>query len=99
MEKDGAGKMDRKNMNCSCARKRGRMKNNAGSDKEEENKLAGPLNKKELSSQGCSARNVKREEGSRQKKISDDSIMINELYADTKMRADKRVEWRILCLQ
>ena len=30
---------------CSCARKSGRRKNNAGSDKEEEKKLAGSLAK------------------------------------------------------
>ena len=40
--------------------------------KEREKKLAGPLAKKELPSEGCSRRNAKREESSRQKKISDD---------------------------
>ena len=64
--------MDRQNKRCSCARKSGRMKNNSGTDKEEEHKLTGPLAKKELSTEGCSTRNGKREEGSRQKKISDD---------------------------
>ena len=34
--------------NCSCARESGRRKNNAGTDKEEEKKLAGPLARKEL---------------------------------------------------
>ena len=66
MEKDGVCKMD------SCARKSGWRKNNAGTDKEEENKLAGPLAKKELPAEGCSRRNSKREESSGQKKISDD---------------------------
>ena len=47
-----------------------RRKNNAGTDKEEERKLAGPLTKKKLSSEGCSKRHGKREESSRQKKIS-----------------------------
>ena len=70
MEKDGACKMDRQNKNCSRATKSGRRKNNAGTDKEEEKKLAGPLGKKELPAEGCSRRNG--EEGSRQKKISDD---------------------------
>ena len=28
-----------------------------------------------------------------------DNIMINELYADTKRKAEKRVEWRMLSLQ
>ena len=48
MEKDGAYKMDRQNKKCSCATKSGRWKNNAGTDKQEEKKLAGPLAKKKL---------------------------------------------------
>ena len=48
IEKDGACKMDRQNKKCSCMLERvGRRKNNAGSDKEEEKKLAGPLAKKD----------------------------------------------------
>ena len=47
-------------------------KNKAVTDKEEVKKLAGPMAKKELSAEGCSRRNGKREESSRQKKISDD---------------------------
>ena len=81
-------------------RKRGRKQNNAGTDKEEEKKLAGPFAKKELPAEGCSRRNGKREESSRKKKISDDrQIMINGLYADTKRKAEERVEWRMLRLQ
>ena len=38
----------------SFARKSGRRKNDAGTDKEEENKLTGPLAKKELPPEGCS---------------------------------------------
>ena len=72
MEKDGACKMNRQIKKCSCARKSGRRKNSAGTDKEEEKKLAGLLAKNELHSKGCSRRNGKREESSRQKKISDD---------------------------
>ena len=72
MEKDGECKMDRQNKKCGCARKSGRRKNNAGTDKKEGNKLAGPLAKKELPADGFSRRNGKREEGSRPKKISDD---------------------------
>ena len=71
MEKDGAYKMNRQNKKCSCAGKSGRKKNNAGTDKEEENKLAEPLDK-ELPAEGCSRRNSKREHSSRHKKISDD---------------------------
>ena len=59
MEKDGACKMDRRNKKCSCARKSGRRKNNAGTDKLEGNKLAGPLAKKKLSVEGYSKRNGK----------------------------------------
>ena len=35
-----------------------RRKNNAGTDEEEEMKLAGPLAKKELSAEECPRRNV-----------------------------------------
>ena len=49
MEMDGECKMDRQNKKCSRTVKSGRRKNNARTDKEEENKLAGPLAKKELS--------------------------------------------------
>ena len=72
MEKDGKCKMDRQNKKCSCARESGRRKNNAGTDKEGEKKLAGPMAKKVLPTEGCSRRYGKWEESSRQK-ISDDS--------------------------
>ena len=67
----GHVKMDRQNK-CGCDRKNGRRKNNAGTDKGEEKKLAGPLAKKELPAEGCSTKNGKRDKGSLQKKISDD---------------------------
>ena len=44
------------------ARKSGRSKNNARTDKEEEKKLAGPLAKKKVSVEGCSRRNGKGKE-------------------------------------
>ena len=72
MEKDGAYKMERQDKQCSCGIKTGRRKNNAGTDREEENKLTWPLSKKELCAEGCSRRNGKREESSRHKKISND---------------------------
>ena len=53
-------------------------KNKAGTDKEEEMKLCGPLAKKELPAEGCSGRNGKREESSRQK-ISDDRQLYDKL--------------------
>ena len=65
MEKDGAYKMCRQNKKCSCARKSGKMKNNAGTDKEEENKLAWALAKKILPTDGCSRKYGKKEETSR----------------------------------
>ena len=52
MEKDGACKMDRQNKKCNFARKSGRRNNNAGTGKEEEKKLDGPLAKKELPIEG-----------------------------------------------
>ena len=55
-EKDGECKMYRQNKKCSFARQSGRKKNNAGTDKEEEKKLAGLLAKKELPAEGCSRR-------------------------------------------
>ena len=62
MVKAGACKMDRQNKKYSFDTKSGRRKNNAGTDKEEEKKLAGPLAKKELPAVGCSRRNGKWEE-------------------------------------
>ena len=53
-------------------RKSGRKKNNVGTDKEEETKLAATLAKKELPAEGCSRRYGKQEESLRQKKIPDD---------------------------
>ena len=96
MEKDGGCEMDRQNKKYICARKNGRRKNNSGTDKEEERKLAGPLAKKELPAEGCSRRNGegKKVRGTRYQMI--DNFMINGLYEDTKRKAEKRVEWRIL---
>ena len=99
MEKDGACKMDRQNKKCSCTRKSGRMKNNAGTDKEEEIKLARPLAKKELPAEGCFRRNGKRKKVRGRKRYMIDNIVINGLYDDTKCKAEKRVEWRMLSLQ
>ena len=60
MEEDEACKMERQNKNCSRAIKSGRRKNNAGTDKEEEKKLAGPLAKKELPADVCSKTRVRK---------------------------------------
>ena len=58
---------DRQHKKCSCARMSGIKKNNAGTAKEEEKKLAGPL-----PAEGYSRRYGQWEESSTQKKISDD---------------------------
>ena len=59
MEKDGACKMDRENLKKpSCARKSWRRKKAAGTDNNEEKKLAGSLAKKELPDEGCSRTGV-----------------------------------------
>ena len=100
MEEDGACKMDRQNKKCSCARKSGRRKNDAGTDKEEEKKLAGPLVKKELSAEvGLEGMVNGKKVRSRRRYQVIDNIMINGLYEDTKRKAEKRVEWRMLSLQ
>ena len=65
-------KMERQNKKFCCARKSGRRKNNAVTDKKEEKNLVGPLAKKELPAEGCYRRYGKWEESTRQKKISDD---------------------------
>ena len=61
--------------------------------------MAGPLAKKKVSAEGCSRRNGKGKEvrGRRYQMI--DNFMINGLYEDTKRKAEKRVEWRMLNLQ
>ena len=57
--------------------------------------MAEPLAKKELPAEGCSRRYGKCEE--RNELI--DNIMINGLYEDTKRKAEKKVELRMLSLQ
>ena len=69
---------------CSRAGKSGGWKNIAGTDKEEEKKLAGPLPKKV-----CGRRRYQMIE----------NFMINGLYADMKRKVEKRVVWRMLSLQ
>ena len=89
MEKDGRCKMDRQNNNAVVLE----------TEKEDENKLAGPLAKKKLSAEGCSRRNGKWKEvrGIRYQMI--DNFMINRLYEDSKRKVKKRVKWRRLSLQ
>ena len=62
--------------------------------------MAGPLAKKELPAEECSRRNGKQEEGSQQKKISDDRQHHDKwTYADTKRKAEKMAEWIMLNFQ
>ena len=92
--------MDTQNKKCSCAGKSGRRKNNAGTNKEEEKKLAGTLAKKVLLLNDALEGMVNRYKvrGRRSYQMTD-NIMINGLYEDTKRKAEKRVEWRMLSLQ
>ena len=62
--------------------------------------MAGSLAKKQLPAEECSRRNGKREEGSKQKKISDDRQHHNKWNVCRQVnKAEKRVEWRKLSLQ
>ena len=91
-------KMDRQHKNAVVLERVG--KNNAGTDKEEEKKLAGPFAKKELLLKDAleGMANGKKFRG-RKKYQMLDNIMINGLYEDTKRKAEKRVERRRLSLQ
>ena len=61
--------------------------------------MAGPLAKKKPSVEGCTIRNGKgKEVRGRRRYQMIDSTMINGLYENTKRKAEKRVEWRILRL-
>ena len=84
MEKDGECKMDRQNKKISCAGKSGRRKNNAGTDKGEEKKMAGHWLKrncllKEAVKGMIHGKNVR---GRRRYRMI--GIMINGVYANTK---------------
>ena len=88
--------MDRQNKKFSYARKSGRRNNNVGTYKQEEKKLAGPLAKKNRQVKDAleGMVNGKKLRG-RIKYQMIDNIMINELYADMKRKAEKRVERRM----
>ena len=80
MEKDGACKMDRQNKKCSCVKKSGRRKNNAGTDKEEKNRLCHWLRKNcQLKDAPEGMVNVKKVRGRRRYQMID-NIMIYGLY-------------------
>ena len=67
-----------------------RRKTNAGTDKEIEKKLTGQLAKKKLPALEGMV-NGKKVHGRRRYQMTD-NIMINALYADTKRKAEKRVQ-------
>ena len=83
---------------CSCARKSGRRKNNAGTDKDEEKKLTGPLLRRNglLKDALEGMVNGKKVHGRIRYQMID-NIVKNGLYADSK-RTEKRVEWIMLSL-
>ena len=92
-EKDVACKMDTQNKKCSCARKSGRRKNNAGTDKMKRNWLGHWLRRNCLLKDAAEVTvNGKKVRGRRRYQMID-NIMINGLYEDTKRKAEKRVEW------
>ena len=93
IEKDGACKMDRQNKNCNCARVSGRRNNNAGIDKEEEKNWLGHWLRRNCLLKDAleGMANGKKVRGRRRYQMID-NIMINELYADTKRKAEKMVE-------
>ena len=95
MEKNGATKWTDRIKNAVVLERVGEGR----TDKEKEKKLAGPLDKKELLAEGCYREmvNEKNVRGRRYQMI--DNIMINGLYADTKRKAEKWVERRMLSLQ
>ena len=68
--------------------------------KKEEKKLAGTLAKKELPAEGCSRRDGKWEEGSRQENISDDRQHYDKWTVRRYENVGyKREEWKMLSLQ
>ena len=91
MEKHEACKIERQNKNAVVLETAGEGRIN----KEEENKLAGPRAKKDALKGMVNGKKVR---GRRRYQMID-NIMINDLYEDTKRKAEKRVEWRMLSLQ
>ena len=89
--------MDRQKK-CSCARKSRRRKNNTGTDKEEEKKGHWLRRNSLLKDDLEGMVNGKKVRGRRRYHIMD-NIKINGLYEDTKKKAEKRIEWRMLSLQ
>ena len=99
METNGACKMDKQNKKCSCAGKSGARKNNAGGNKRKRNWPGHWLRRNCLMRDALEGMvNGKKVRGRRRYQMIDNN-MINGLYADTKRKAEKRVDWRMLSLQ
>ena len=94
IEKDGACKMDRQNKKCSCARKSGRKKNNAELIKKRKRNWLGNWLKR-----NCLLKNdLEGMVNGKKVRGRGRYQMISRLHEDTKSKAEKRVEWRILSL-
>ena len=92
--------MDRQNKKCSCARKSEKMKNMLDMiKKRKRNWLGHWLRRNCLLKDALEGMvNRKKVRGRRRWQMID-NIMINGLHEDTKRKAEKRVEWRILSVQ
>ena len=77
----------------------GRRKNNAGTDKEEEINWLGHWLRRNSLLKDAVEEMINEKKVLRQRYQIIDNIMINGLYEDTKRKAEKRLEWRMLSLQ
>ena len=99
MEKDGACKMNRQHEKYSCARKLQEGRIMLELIKRKRNWLGHWLRRNCLLKDALEGMvNGKKFRGRRSFQMIA-NIMINELYEDTKRKAEKRVEWRRLSLQ
>ena len=98
IEKDGECKMDRQIKKCICARKSGRKRTKAGT-KRKRNWLGHWLRRNCLLKDALEGMVKGKKVQGRKRYQMIDIIMINGLYADTKRKAEKRLEWRMLSLQ
>ena len=95
--------MDSQNKKCSCDRKCGSVEEGRiileVIKKRKRNWLGDWLRRNNLLKDALEGMvNVKKVRGRRRYQMID-NIIINRLYADTKRKAEKRVEWRVLRLQ
>ena len=96
----GECKMNRQNKKYSCARKSWRRKNNAGTETEEKRNWLGHwLRRNCLLKDTLEGMVNGKKVHSRRRYQMIGNIMVKGLYEDTKRKAEKRVEWRMLSLQ